>query len=95
MRLLVAIAAVIFLGDSAPPACADFMDGKVLASLCTSDVDWLADALVSSLVLPMPLTIVICLALVVQMAANIHPCSATREEIVGLVRALTRIRQIR
>ena len=88
MRLLVAIAAVIFLGGlSALPARADFMDGKALASLCASDVDWEAGG---------------CVGFIVGVAdAFDHrhlsstgganggkyciPDSATREEIVGLV----------
>ena len=38
---LIAIAAFIFYGGlSAIPARADFMNGKVLAGLCASDVDW-------------------------------------------------------
>ena len=41
MRTPIAIAAFIFyLGLNALPARADFMSGKVLASLCASDVDW-------------------------------------------------------
>ena len=41
MRTLIAIAAFIFYaGFSALPAQADFMNGRVLASLCASDVDW-------------------------------------------------------
>ena len=51
MRLLVAIAAVTVLGGlSTPPARADFMDGKVLASLCTSDLDWEAGGCVGFIV---------------------------------------------
>ena len=41
MRTLIAIAAFVFYaGFSALPAQADFMNGRVLASLCASDVDW-------------------------------------------------------
>ena len=41
MRTLIAIATFIFYaGFSALPAKADFMNGRVLASLCASDVDW-------------------------------------------------------
>ena len=41
MRSLIAIAAFIFYaGLSALPARADFMNGRGLAGLCASDVDW-------------------------------------------------------
>ena len=41
MRTLIAIVAFIFYaGFSALPALADFMNGRVLAGLCASDVDW-------------------------------------------------------
>ena len=41
MRTLIAIVAFIFYaGFSALPTQADFMNGRVLAGLCASDVDW-------------------------------------------------------
>ena len=88
MRTPIAIAAFIFyLGLNALPARADFMSGKVLASLCASDVDWESGG---------------CVGYIVGVAdAFDHrhltstggadggkyciPDSATREEIVGLV----------
>ena len=88
MRTLIAIVAFIFYaGFSALPARADFMSGKVLASLCASDVGWESGG---------------CVGYIVGVAdAFDHrhmastggpgggkyciPDSATREEIVGLV----------
>ena len=88
MRTLIAIVAFIFYaGFSALPARADFMSGKVLASLCASDVDWESGG---------------CVGYIVGVADafdHLHlsstggadggkyciPDSATREEIVGLV----------
>ena len=41
MRTLIAIAAfILYAGLSALPAQADVMSGRLLASLCASDVDW-------------------------------------------------------
>ena len=88
MRTLIAIAAfILYAGFSALPAQADFMNGRVLASLCASDVDWESGG---------------CVGYIVGVADafdHLHlsstggadegryciPSSATRDEIVGLV----------
>ena len=88
MRSLIAIAAFVFYGGfSALPARADFMNGKVLAGLCSSAVDWESGG---------------CVGYIVGVAdafdhrhlsstggADVGeyciPDSATREDIVGLV----------
>ena len=85
MRSLIAIAAFIFYaGLSALPARADFMNGRGLAGLCASDVDWEYGG---------------CVGYIVGVADafdHLHlsstggdkyciPDSATRDEIVGLV----------
>ena len=88
MRILIATAVFTFCaGLSALPAQADFMNGRVLAGLCASEVDWESGG---------------CVGYVVGVADafdHLHlsstggaddgryciPSSATRDEIVGLV----------